>query len=99
MSASDLTSVRVTGSQPKRQTGSLTRNRMMWGLLFLTPWLIGFVAFQLLPILATVFLSFTDYSATKEFAPGNFNMVGLSNYARLFSDADLLHSMGVTLKF
>jgi multiple sugar transport system permease protein len=71
----------------------------MWGWLFLMPWLIGFVAFQAMPILATVFLSFTDYSATKEFAPGNFNMVGLDNYGRLFNDPQLLQSLGVTVKF
>jgi len=77
----------------------LARQRAMWGLLFLTPWFIGFIVFQLLPIVSTVFLSFTDYSATKEFAIGNFNMVGLDNYARLFRDPVLLQAMGVTLKF
>lgn len=75
------------------------RARTRWGIFFLMPWLIGFVAFQALPIVATIFLSFTNYSATKEFAPGNFDMVGLSNYGRLFSDPQLLQSLGVTLKF
>jgi multiple sugar transport system permease protein len=75
------------------------RIRTRWGWFFLSPWLIGFVAFQALPIVATIFLSFTDYSATKEFAPGNFNMVGLDNYGRLFSDPQLLQSLGVTIKF
>jgi multiple sugar transport system permease protein len=75
------------------------RVRLRWGWFFLSPWLIGFVAFQALPIVATIFLSFTDYSATKEFAPGNFNMVGLDNYGRLFSDPQLLQSLGVTIKF
>lgn len=71
----------------------------MWGLLFLTPWFIGFIVFQLLPIVSTVFLSFTDYSATKEFTFDSFNWVGLDNYARLFKDPVLLQAMGVTLKF
>jgi multiple sugar transport system permease protein len=75
------------------------RARTRWGWFFLSPWLIGFVAFQALPIVATIFLSFTDYSATKEFAPGNFNMVGLDNYGRLFNDPQLLQSLGVTVKF
>jgi multiple sugar transport system permease protein len=65
----------------------------------MAPWFIGFLAFQLLPIVSTIFLSFTDYSATKEFAPGNFNMVGLNNYGRLFTDPQLIQSVGVTLKF
>ena len=87
------------GSQPKRRVSALERGRIRWGLFFMTPWFIGFLAFQLLPIVSTIFLSFTDYSATKEFAPGNFNMVGLSNYGRLFTDPQLLQSVGVTLKF
>jgi multiple sugar transport system permease protein len=77
----------------------MARQRRWWGYFFLLPWVIGFLAFQLLPIVSTIFLSFTDYNATKEFAPGNFALVGLANYARLFSDPDLVRSMGVTLKF
>lgn len=91
---------RVRRSRPARQPMSLlARRRARWGLLFMSPWFIGFLAFQLLPILATIFLSFTNYSATKEFAFGNFDFVGLDNYARLGSDPYLLQSVGVTLKF
>jgi multiple sugar transport system permease protein len=63
------------------------------------PWLIGFFGFQLLPIVMTIFLSFTNYTGTVEFAPGNFDFVGLDNYARVFSDIDAIPSMIVTLKF
>jgi multiple sugar transport system permease protein len=77
----------------------MSRRRARWGLFFLSPWLIGFIAFQFLPIAATLFLSFTDYSATKEFAPGNFNFVGLQNYGRVLSDPIVLQSFGVTVKF
>jgi multiple sugar transport system permease protein len=86
-------------SPPKRRGSALQRRQMRWGLFFLTPWIIGFFAFQLLPIVMTTFLSFTDYTGTKEFAPGNFNFVGLANYARLLSDTYTLPSMAVTLKF
>jgi len=81
------------------RTSALRRREAIWGFLFLTPWIIGFFGFQLLPILMTIFLSFTDYTGTKEFAPGNFNFVGLDNYARLFSDLYAVPAMGVTLKF
>lgn len=81
------------------RTSALRRREVFWGFLFLTPWIIGFFGFQLLPILMTIFLSFTDYTGTKEFAPGNFNFVGLDNYARLFSDLYAVPAMGVTLKF
>lgn len=84
---------------PKRKTSVLARRQMAWGFIFLLPWIIGFFAFQLLPIVFTLFLSFTDYKGTTEFAPGNFDLVGLANYTRLFSDPTALPSMGVTLKF
>lgn len=99
MATTSSASARVAGSRRTSNLGPLARQRRGWGFFFLMPWIIGFLAFQLLPILSTIFLSFTDYSATKEFAPGNFNLVGLNNYARLFTDPDLVHSMGVTLKF
>jgi multiple sugar transport system permease protein len=84
---------------PKRKTTALDKRQRNWGLLFLSPWLLGLFAFQLLPIAFTVFLSFTDYKATSEFKPGNFNFVGFDNFVRLFSDPQAIPSMGVTLKF
>ncbi len=89
----------VTRAASKVSRGNGARQRVRWGIFFLTPWFIGFLAFQLLPIVFTFFLSFTDYNATKEFTPDNFKLIGLSNYAKLFSDPDLLNSLGVTLKF
>lgn len=87
-------------SAPTRSRFSAhTRRQWTWGLLFLLPWIIGFFAFQLLPIVFTVFISFTDYAATSEFKWGNFNFVGFENYQRLFSDPIAIPSMGVTLKF
>ena len=83
----------------KPRTSTLRRREISWGFFFLLPWLIGFFGFQLIPIAITIFLSFTDYKGTSEFAPGNFNFVGLDNYARVFSDIDAIPSMIVTLKF
>ncbi len=83
----------------KPRTSALRRREITWGYIFLSPWVIGFVAFSFLPILMTLFLTFTDYKGTTEFAPGNFNFVGLDNYVHLFSDPYALSSMGVTLKF
>lgn len=84
----------------RRHAPSANRRReIRWGFFFLLPWLIGFFGFQLLPIVMTIFLSFTNYTGTVEFAPGNFDFVGLDNYARVFSDIDAIPSMIVTLKF
>src|SRR4051794_22131854 len=99
MAATDVAKPRVARPRAKNEIGPIARRRIKWGYFFLMPWLIGFVFFQILPIVATVFLSFTNYNATKEFAIGNFNFVGLNNYGRLFSDPDLIRSLGVTLRF
>jgi multiple sugar transport system permease protein len=99
MSATDVAAARAEEALTRRKPISLSQRRARWGLLFLTPWFIGFLAFQLLPLVATVFLAFTDYSATKEFTFDSFHWVGLTNFAHLFTDPELLSSLGVTLKF
>lgn len=100
MSTANIAQARTTRmNTPKPKTTAMSRRERNWGLLFLSPWLIGFFAFQLLPIVFTLFLSFTDYKATSEFKLGNFNFIGLENYGRLFSDPLALPSMGVTLKY
>ncbi len=99
MSVANAPSVPIPLARARPRISAIRQREIRWGYVFLTPWLIGFFGFQLLPIVMTIFLSFTDYTGTKEFAPGNFNFVGLSNYARLFRDPYALPSMGVTLKF
>jgi len=97
MSAVAHTVTRASLASPRISAN--TRRQWTWGFLFLLPWIIGFFAFQLLPILFTFFLSFTDYTGAAEFKLGNFNWVGLDNYRRLFVELDALPSLGVTLKF
>jgi multiple sugar transport system permease protein len=88
-------SLRKTGSRRNR----LTRRQSLWGFAFLSPWIIGFLAFQLLPILATIFLSFTNYNGNVAFKLGNFKFIGFANYTRITTDPNLLQALGVTLKF
>jgi multiple sugar transport system permease protein len=96
---SAVTDTKLATVPSRSRISAHTRRQWTWGLLFLLPWLIGFFAFQLLPIVFTFFLSFTDYAGTSEFKFGNFNFVGFQNYQRLFSDPVAIPSMGVTLKF
>ncbi len=97
MSAVTRTDLASATSHPRVSVH--TRRQWTYGFLFLLPWIIGFFAFQLLPILFTLFLSFTDYAASSEFKLGNFHFVGWENYKHLFSDPMALPSMGITLKF
>lgn len=61
--------------------GKLERRNLMWGLLFISPWLIGFFALTVYPIVYTFFLSLTRYSGF-----GNPTFVGLANYQRMAAD-------------
>ena len=75
--ASTLTSV--------RKLMPLSRREMRNGLLFLSPWLIGFLAFTFLPMIATLIFSFLNLRITDGiFSAPKF--VGFENYAQLFKD-------------
>ncbi len=53
------------------------------GYLFALPWIIGFFAFALGPVVASLYLSFTDYNVF--LAP---HFIGIANYVQMFtSDA------------
>jgi len=67
----------------KRPQRSQRRYQKTVGLLLISPWLIGFVLFKLLPILASLGLSFTDFYMLD---PGKTSFIGLENYARLLQD-------------
>lgn len=58
------------------------------GLLFILPWLIGFMVFTLYPFMASLYFSFTSYDLTT--AP---HWVGLANYSRLFQSHEFYQSL------
>ena len=62
--------------------------------LFLLPWLIGLVVITIGPMIASLYLSFTDYSLLA--AP---DWIGIKNYQRMASDPRLLNSIRVTLTY
>jgi multiple sugar transport system permease protein len=76
-------------------------SRLAWhearsGLLFLSPWIIGFLAFTLIPIVATLIFTFLNIKLDQE-EPLRF--VGLTNYLSLLGDPQVWDSLLVTLKF
>ncbi|MCR8633739.1 carbohydrate ABC transporter permease [Paenibacillus radicis (ex Xue et al. 2023)] len=71
----------------------ITSAHAWWGLLFVSPWIIGFIWFQLYPLLLSFYYSFTDATVVK---PGKF--IGLANYSKMLTtDKDFLPSLNVTL--
>ncbi|MBB6670467.1 carbohydrate ABC transporter permease [Cohnella nanjingensis] len=63
-------------------------------LLFISPWIVGFLAFFVGPAIASLIYSFADYNAIT--AP---IWVGFDNYAKLWSDEVYLQSLRNTLYF
>ena len=64
------------------------------GYLFLLPWLIGLVVITIGPLLASLYLSFTNYSLIQ--AP---KWIGLDNYVRMLEDARLHNALRVTFTY
>lgn len=50
------------------------------GLIFISPWIIGVLVFQLYPFISSIYYSFTDFSLVK---PANF--IGMKNYVDAFT--------------
>src|SRR5215203_5375175 len=81
---------KLLGTKTKFQT-----QRAIWGYVFALPWIIGLIVFWVGPILASFYLSFTNYEVI-----GAAKWIGLDNYTRAFFDDDLFwQSLGRTFMF
>lgn len=64
----------------------------LWGYLFIGPFIIGFLAFTIIPIVASLYFSFTSYNL---FNPPQW--IGLDNFKQMFTDDPrYLHSLKIT---
>ncbi|WP_207802285.1 carbohydrate ABC transporter permease [Paenibacillus xerothermodurans] len=66
----------------------------LWGYIFITPIMVGFLIFTLIPVVSSLYLSFTKYDGIT--SP---KWIGVTNYANLLHDADFLASLSHTLYF
>jgi ABC-type sugar transport system permease subunit len=80
----------------RARTSSLARREARQGLLFISPWIIGFLVFTAIPMVATFVLTFLNVTLSQA-EPLRF--VGLDNYARLMRDAQAWASLAVTIRF
>lgn len=66
----------------------------MIAYLFLAPWLLGLIGLTAIPMMSSLYYSFTNYDMLT--AP---QFVGMSNYLGLIADPKFIKSLQVTLKF
>ncbi|MHC5228660.1 carbohydrate ABC transporter permease [Enterococcus sp. LJL99] len=65
------------------------------GLIYITPWLIGFLILTLWPIIASFYYALTDYSLARVGQTPEF--LGIQNYVNLFKDQTFIASLKATL--
>ncbi len=80
----------------RRKVSTLHKRRGRAGLWFVSPWIIGFLLFFLIPMIASLWFSFTDFSLVSD---DGIHFIGLDNWRRLFSDPEVHNSAWVTIKF
>ncbi|MGH2458215.1 MAG: carbohydrate ABC transporter permease [Chloroflexota bacterium] len=81
---------RVVGAKSRQE-----RRNALWGILFISPWLLGLLLFVAGPIIASLWLSLTDYDIL---SPPKW--VGLAQYQKaFFSDPLFWPSLGRTFYY
>jgi ABC-type sugar transport system permease subunit len=85
-----------TGLGSWSRMSPLARREARQGLLFISPWIVGFVIFTALPMIATFIFTFVNMTLAQR-EPLRF--VGLDNYATLARDPQVWSSLAVTFKF
>ncbi len=79
-----------------RRPRALTRRRGRIGLLFVGPWIAGFVLLKALPICASLALSFSNFNMLH---PDQTRFVGLENYLSAFGDPGAAGSLMSTIGY
>ena len=72
---------------PKKKSQVVSYNK--WGYIFLIPFIVVYLVFQLVPLFTTIYNSFFEnyLSGLKQIGP---NFIGLENYKEIVSNGDLI---------
>jgi len=87
-------SARRSGARVKEKTPD-----NLAAYLFLLPWLIGIVVFTIGPMLASLYLSLTDYNLLKSPLENPPDFIGFENYTKMLGDAAFWNSFRVTVTY
>lgn len=64
------------------------------GFYFILPWLIGLIAFTILPMIFAAYVSLTDWSII-----GAPNYIGFSNFLKVFNDGMFYRTLWITVRY
>lgn len=68
----------------KKSSSKRKKQEALWGLLFVSPFIIGFVIFMLGPMLFSFYGSLTNYNLTSK-----MDFIGFDNFTRMFTQDEL----------
>ena len=81
----------------KKSSSKLQKTETRWGLLFLSPWIIGFFLFYVFPMIASFIFSLYDFNPA---VPDQAKFIGFDNWVRaLTTDPEVPLSFIRTIKF
>ncbi len=84
-------------NRKKEKPSSLLRYKQRWGLIFISPWIIGFLLFYLIPMVASFGFSLFNFNLA---TPEQSTFIGMANWRRaLVQDPEVIQSFIKTFKF
>jgi multiple sugar transport system permease protein len=84
----------MTTAVPERRRSIMLVREERAAWVFLLPWFLGLLLITLVPLVASLYFSFTDYNLLS--AP---EWIGLDNYVEMTNDPRLMKSIGVTFTY
>lgn len=84
----------VQSKENMMKSGSLHKEHNLLAYFLLGPWLFGFCLLFLIPMLSSLYFSFTSFNMLK---PPRF--IGAANYVRLVNDPDFWLSLKITFSY
>jgi multiple sugar transport system permease protein len=70
--------------KPRKQL-NLAKNEAKWGLAFISPWIVGFLAFYLFPMITSVGFTMMDMNLGNT---ESWKFIGVENWKRAFTNGD-----------
>src|SRR6185436_3173138 len=92
--ASPSATLVTTPSQATTRKWTNEQRQRLWGWLFISPWIFGFMVFTAFPMLASLVFSFTNFKIGEQ-----ITWAGFDKWKLLFSDPLTGESLLVTIRF